>query len=953
MSVKSPSVSVLVRTKNRSFSLKEALESIVAQDYRPVEVVVVNDGGEDVEPIIEDTFFESDVEWLYRSISEPGKGRSHAANVAMSLAKGDYWLFLDDDDLILPAHVSSLVNRLEKSAETVVGVYSSVQCVSKQVDSQDELKGETFAFDFDATRLVFKNYLPIHAVLFRSEVYKKGCRFDETLDLYEDWNFWVQVIQFGDFEHFNHITALYRTHLSGVGLPGTKKDFNDDLILFFKASMPFWQTKHWLYLFTQESHYFKLLSAYQDLESEKQIWSAHMTQLEEQAEETRLLLEANAKQTELLVQKQSLEFQNELSFLSKKLNEFNGSHSMTQAKLDNIENLVSHIQTDLTNRPSLKNWLDQLRADTVAKTLWLKHKLSRLLYFSREFVSLLLKCDFKILAKKIKKKLTDWFFQSKQSKCATFETPILPPMHSDSPVFILATHHTRFIALLIEHGLKQLGFVNVTILAPETKEFTSDYHFVVCPQIFEYLPSYYFAFQMEQSVSSRWFTEDYFHTLEHSVAIMDYSLKNIDFLQEEAGFPYQRLFYTPVSNLPSEMVFPNAAAVKKEAEYDVVFYGDVNSPRRKRIVEELGRRFKLLVVSEVFGEALYSELNRAKVVVNIHYYETALLETTRIYECLSLGLNVISEVGSDQSEHALLDEWVRFTPINDVEAMCSAIESVLSTSNRNDLERTDINHFTYYLGRMLMSLDLIPRDTSLLPMPLSCKQCYQRLGLSLPETYDRRLYLEQTQPKTHIFPGLRHTKGWIGCALSYHYMAKQALACGLTQLEICEDDVILGENFETQLKTVRAFLSQHLEDHNWDVFSGLIADLNEKATVANVYEYDGIQFVELNFMTSTVFNIYNHRTLKLLAEWNPYDENPKDNTIDRYLETKGLRVITTLPFLVGHHEEQNSTLWGIANDVYDSMIEKSENRLREKVGNYLASNSVVEYSDDKHGAESL
>ncbi|VTN10213.1 Uncharacterised protein [Raoultella terrigena] len=50
-------------------------------------------------------------------------------------------------------------------------------------------------------------------------------------------------------------------------------------------------------------------------------------------------------------------------------------------------------------------------------------------------------------------------------------------------------------------------------------------HIVVCPQMFKQLPKHYIAFQMEQSVNSRWFTEEYFARLNNAVAIFDYSLK--------------------------------------------------------------------------------------------------------------------------------------------------------------------------------------------------------------------------------------------------------------------------------------------------------------------------------------------------------------------------------------------------------------------------------------------
>ena len=54
-------------------------------------------------------------------------------------------------------------------------------------------------------------------------------------------------------------------------------------------------------------------------------------------------------------------------------------------------------------------------------------------------------------------------------------------------------------------------------------------YIVICPQMFPVLPGQYIVYQLEQSVSSRWFTDDYLARLENSLAIFDYSLKNIAF----------------------------------------------------------------------------------------------------------------------------------------------------------------------------------------------------------------------------------------------------------------------------------------------------------------------------------------------------------------------------------------------------------------------------------------
>jgi GT2 family glycosyltransferase len=59
-----------------------------------------------------------------------------------------------------------------------------------------------------------ENFIPIHALLFRRTVLSgpTPCRFDEQLDLYEDWDFWLQLLERGTFHHRNAVSACYRIH---------------------------------------------------------------------------------------------------------------------------------------------------------------------------------------------------------------------------------------------------------------------------------------------------------------------------------------------------------------------------------------------------------------------------------------------------------------------------------------------------------------------------------------------------------------------------------------------------------------------------------------------------------------------------------------------------------------------------------------------------------------------
>ncbi|MFT4863186.1 MAG: glycosyltransferase involved in cell wall biosynthesis, partial [Pseudohongiellaceae bacterium] len=196
----SPLVSIICRSIGRS-ELKQALESVAAQTYPNIEIVLVQAS----EKSLND--FASPIKNVPVRIVATGSNlsRPDAANAGLDAAKGSFILFLDDDDWIALDHVQRLVEFLQANP-TVLAAYSSTQKTS--VDGS--VLTEVFATDFDRQLLMHDNYIPIHSMLFDSNLLDHGCRFDASFDIFEDWDFWLQLSQHTDFAHTNIISAFYR-----------------------------------------------------------------------------------------------------------------------------------------------------------------------------------------------------------------------------------------------------------------------------------------------------------------------------------------------------------------------------------------------------------------------------------------------------------------------------------------------------------------------------------------------------------------------------------------------------------------------------------------------------------------------------------------------------------------------------------------------------------------------
>lgn len=509
------------------------------------------------------------------------------------------------------------------------------------------------------------------------------------------------------------------------------------------------------------------------------------------------------------------------------------------------------------------------------------------------------------------------------------------------PVVILTTRHCDYIGQLMASALSRVGISAEVIYERPLAGYSHVPHFVICPQMFPELPGFYVAFQLEQSVSSRWFTDDYISRLENSFAIFDYSLKNISYLKER-GLSLKQINYVPIHYMPE--LAGQYSNVNKSDDYDVVFYGDANCDRRRDFLDALSRVCRVRVVSEVFGDELYRILASAKIVVNIHYYPGALLETTRIWECLSLDCMIVSEQSSDMEEHEELQGVVDFVGVGDVDGMAQRVHYWLANAAAREaaVERNravlkdSLNRFDYFFMRFLLATDNIGFDQFWDEVGSRYKLKGDRICLNLPEFAERSSgFVADNKFGFEMFPGLRHSKGWVGCALSYKYMIKLADQAGLERVTICEDDVEFPSEFDNELKLVNDYIDKR--NDGWDIFSGLLADLSNEAKVSDVEIHGGKCFVVIDRLISTVLNVYNRPVFDAIIAWDESNRDVESNTIDRYLERKkALRIVTTSPFLVGHKEEQHSTIWGFQNTQYADMISASNVLLKEKIARFTA-----------------
>jgi glycosyltransferase involved in cell wall biosynthesis len=182
-----PLVSVIVRSTARR-TLDAALDSILAQDYPHLDVVVVGASGP-THPPLRDRPAHVRLLPQERALTRP-----QAAEAGVMAARGEAITFLDDDDLFLPGHVGGLV------AMRLAAPHARVDytlALARFRDGRTERWGQPYSL----AQLYERNFIHLSCALFDRRLVEEGAHFDSAFDIMQDWDFFLQCAQRTPF-HF-------------------------------------------------------------------------------------------------------------------------------------------------------------------------------------------------------------------------------------------------------------------------------------------------------------------------------------------------------------------------------------------------------------------------------------------------------------------------------------------------------------------------------------------------------------------------------------------------------------------------------------------------------------------------------------------------------------------------------------------------------------------------------
>ena len=200
-------VSVIIPAYNGDRYLAAAIDSVLAQTYQDLEIIVIDDGSTDNTPQIAQQYGAA-VQYL----SQANQGVAASRNLGMAKARGDYIAFLDQDDVFLPHKLSSQVEMLEQDDN--LGIVNSGWQIT---DQQGEVKAAVQPWqqipDLTAANLIIWKPVFLGAILFRRSWLEQVSGFDISLEQTPDVDLVMRLAMLGcPAAWVEQTTVQYRQH---------------------------------------------------------------------------------------------------------------------------------------------------------------------------------------------------------------------------------------------------------------------------------------------------------------------------------------------------------------------------------------------------------------------------------------------------------------------------------------------------------------------------------------------------------------------------------------------------------------------------------------------------------------------------------------------------------------------------------------------------------------------
>lgn len=254
-SIDTPLVSVLIPAYNAALYIEKAIDSVLAQTYQNIEIVVVNDGSKDgTAELLENIKLKDSRVLVFHN--EKNLGLSPTRNKGVKLCNGKFIALLDADDLIAPERLEKQVEFLENNQS-----FSAVSTWMEEFDVKGNNKTIRYRRDLNEIKSVSMFYSPVsHAAsMFHASVLKQ-LGYRNEFFFAEDYDMWIRFLQNHKVGVIPEVLYYYRSHATQSIKPGNELKKQESHLKIIESIHSYLQIEstdelrkfHLSYLFNQE-----------------------------------------------------------------------------------------------------------------------------------------------------------------------------------------------------------------------------------------------------------------------------------------------------------------------------------------------------------------------------------------------------------------------------------------------------------------------------------------------------------------------------------------------------------------------------------------------------------------------------------------------------------------------------------------------------------------------------
>jgi len=209
-------VSVVIPVYNAASFLNETIFSVLQQDFKNIEIIIINDGSTDNSAEIINLFAASHS--IVKAIHRENRGVCHSRNEGISLASGDFIALLDADDICMPNRISAQV-RFLLSNPSIALVGSSVISINKDgvaLGMSRKKKNDYFI----KSAMLTGSQMANPTVMFNRKILGEHLKFIPGYETVEDLELWLRLAKHG-FMFANIETPLLKYRTTAASLSNT------------------------------------------------------------------------------------------------------------------------------------------------------------------------------------------------------------------------------------------------------------------------------------------------------------------------------------------------------------------------------------------------------------------------------------------------------------------------------------------------------------------------------------------------------------------------------------------------------------------------------------------------------------------------------------------------------------------------------------------------------------